>query len=38
MKIYEIGEQVGYRSAQHFISEFRKAVGVTPKAYQTAKR
>jgi len=38
MKIYEIGEAVGYRSAQHFISEFRKAVGMTPKAYQTSKR
>ncbi|HZG58819.1 response regulator transcription factor [Paenibacillus sp.] len=38
MKIYEIAEAVGYRSAQHFITEFRRAVGMTPKAYQTLKR
>lgn len=34
LKIYEIGQAVGYRSAQHFITEFKKAVGVTPKAYR----
>lgn len=34
LRIYEVGEAVGYRSAQHFISEFKKAVGVTPNAYR----
>jgi len=38
MKIYEISEAVGYRSTQHFISEFKKAVGMTPKAYQSLHR
>lgn len=33
-KIYQIGESVGYRSTQHFISEFKKYVGVTPKQYR----
>lgn len=36
MKIYEICEAVGYRSTQHFITEFKKAVGVTPKQYRDA--
>jgi len=38
MKIYEISEAVGYRSTQHFITEFKKIVGMTPKAYQSLHR
>jgi AraC-like DNA-binding protein len=34
LKIYEISEAVGYRSTQHFITEFKKSTGVTPKQYR----
>jgi len=34
LKIFEVCQAVGYRSTQHFISEFRKAVGVTPKQFK----
>lgn len=34
LRIYEICEAVGYRSTQHFITEFKKHVGVTPKQYR----
>jgi len=36
MKIYEICGAVGYRSTQHFITEFKKYAGVTPKQYRDA--
>ncbi|RXZ82629.1 response regulator [Paenibacillaceae bacterium] len=32
-KIYEIAQRIGYQSTQHFIREFKKHYGVTPKAY-----
>ncbi len=33
-KIYEITEQVGYQSPQHFIRTFKKYYGVTPETYR----
>jgi len=33
-KIYEITEQVGYQSPQHFIRTFKKYYGVTPDTYR----
>jgi two-component system response regulator YesN len=32
-RIYEIAQRIGYQSTQHFIREFKKHYGVTPKAY-----
>ncbi|MBW7453692.1 response regulator [Paenibacillus sepulcri] len=34
MKIYEITKKVGYQSVQHFIREFKKYYGITPKNYR----
>ncbi|MEF3313812.1 response regulator [Paenibacillus sp. GYB004] len=34
LRIYEIGEAVGYRSTQHFIAEFKKYAGLTPKQFR----
>lgn len=34
-KIYEIAEMVGYQSTQHFIREFKKYYGSTPKIYRS---
>jgi len=33
-KIYEVTEQVGYQSPQHFIRTFKKYYGVTPDTYR----
>lgn len=38
LRIYEIGEAVGYRSTQHFIAEFKKYAGVTPKMFRESFR
>ena len=34
VKIYDIAEEVGYRSVPHFNTTFKKVVGMTPKEYR----
>lgn len=34
LKVYEVGEQVGYPDSIYFNKVFKKAVGVTPKEYR----
>lgn len=36
-KVYEISEQVGYKSVDYFYSKFKKHVGMSPKEYKQAK-
>lgn len=33
-KVYEVGEQVGYRDVAYFSATFKKLVGVSPSEYQ----
>lgn len=37
MKVYEIGQLVGYKSAKHFYKIFKNYVGVTPTEYREQK-
>lgn len=37
-KVYEIAEQVGYRSNDYFYIKFKKYVGCSPKEYQKLQR
>ncbi len=37
LKIYEVGEMVGYQNPRYFSSIFRKLTGVTPNEYRTHK-
>ncbi len=38
IKMYEVGEAVGYNSVEHFNRVFRKKTGQTPKEYQKANK
>ncbi|WP_217593836.1 response regulator [Cohnella sp. GbtcB17] len=37
LKIYEVSEQVGYRTSQYFSQVFKKATGLHPKDYMRAE-
>ena len=38
IKIYEIGEKLGFVSTKHFISVFKKYYGISPTTYQREQR
>lgn len=38
LKIYEIGEQVGFRNPRYFSSIFRKLTGMTPNEFRNQRR
>jgi two-component system response regulator YesN len=38
LKIYEVGEQVGYRDVTYFSATFKKLVGLSPSEYQDTCR
>ncbi|WP_328724213.1 helix-turn-helix domain-containing protein [Streptomyces sp. NBC_00259] len=38
MNVSEVARQVGYTSLSHFINEFKRQYGITPRAYAQARR
>jgi len=34
LKVYEVADQIGYKSLTHFSRTFREAIGMTPGEYR----